>query len=316
LLSDGYVSWYDDSGTFYYPSSSSEEDDGESRYLSMSSSSWTRHSIYREAGDGDGRLVFEVGTSDRSYSNLYNIATKSGSVLLGLMVANATSTHDMYVDDVYVDSTRARVELCRGSTWESRVSCDIQIPTAWSTSSITASVNTGAFDAGDTAYVYVVDSDGNVNNSVHSVVIGESVSDYVYSDVGVVTDTDDSAYGTFAWQSNSYTADRSDEYVYLTISRTSGSDGDVSVQWSSNSGTAVHGTDYYGSDNVTVDFADGETSQQVAIELIQNDATEDLSFTVSLANATDGASLGSTTTATVTILGTDTLAPPPELRLE
>ncbi len=309
MLSDGYVSWYTDGGSFYAPSVG-DEDSGKSRYLSLDSSAWTRHSIFRDAGNS---IEFSSGTTVRSYSNVSNITKQSGSVLLGLMVANATSTHNIWVDDVYIDNTKARVELCEGATWSTRIACDIQIPTSWSDSTIKATVNTGTFQTDDIAYLYVVDSDGTVNSSGYQVIIGETqVASSLSS--GISSSTYD--YGSFSWQQPSYAVERSSGYVYLTLARLDGSDGDVSVQWSSNGETAFHDIDYYGADNVTVSFADGETSKQIAIQLIQNAATDDRTFSVSLSNAAGGAALGSISSTSVTILGTSTISPPPTLRIQ
>ena len=72
-----------------------------------------------------------------------------------------------YVDDMYLDFTQARVEISNNSKWDEtkQIHKEIQIPTAWSNSSITVKVNQGAFQNGETAYLYVIDENGNVNSS-------------------------------------------------------------------------------------------------------------------------------------------------------
>jgi hypothetical protein len=69
----------------------------------------------------------------------------------------------IYVDDLYFDVTRARVEIGNASTWSGCTWREIQRPTAWSGSSITVVVNEGGFGSLSGKYVYVVDSEGNVN---------------------------------------------------------------------------------------------------------------------------------------------------------
>ncbi|KKP93460.1 MAG: hypothetical protein US25_C0046G0003 [Candidatus Moranbacteria bacterium GW2011_GWE1_36_7] len=69
----------------------------------------------------------------------------------------------VYMDDIYVDKTQARVEICDSSTWSARSHCEIQIPTVWSDASATVSVNQGSFADGATAYLYMVDENGNMN---------------------------------------------------------------------------------------------------------------------------------------------------------
>lgn len=68
-----------------------------------------------------------------------------------------------YFANVYVDTTMARVQVCSGSTWASPGQCEIQIPSAWSTSAITVTLNQGGLASLTNQYLYVVDSNGNVN---------------------------------------------------------------------------------------------------------------------------------------------------------
>ena len=67
-----------------------------------------------------------------------------------------------YFDDLYLDTTFSRVELCNHATHSSATLCEPQIPSAWSTSSITVTVNQGAL-TGDRAYLFVFDSNNNRN---------------------------------------------------------------------------------------------------------------------------------------------------------
>lgn len=69
----------------------------------------------------------------------------------------------IYYDDIYLDTTRARVEICDAATRAAATRCEIQIPSAWSGSDITVQVNQGAFLSGAVAYLYVIDAQGNSN---------------------------------------------------------------------------------------------------------------------------------------------------------
>jgi hypothetical protein len=78
-------------------------------------------------------------------------------------------------DDIYVDRTWARVMLSSSPTWGTSSAgplYEIQIPTAWSTSSITVQVNVGELPSGSAAYLYVVDATGAANASGFPVTIG------------------------------------------------------------------------------------------------------------------------------------------------
>jgi hypothetical protein len=70
----------------------------------------------------------------------------------------------VYVDNLYVDNTLARVEIGNAATYSGSTYREIQIPqTTWSSNSIHIKVNTGTFSNGQAAYLYVSDSSGNIN---------------------------------------------------------------------------------------------------------------------------------------------------------
>lgn len=85
-------------------------------------------------------------------------------------------------DDVYIDQTPARVELCSKSSYAAKQSqgdlCEIQIPASWSTTSIGVNFNQGAFSSGQTAYLYVTDADGAVNPQGYPLIIAGQGQDY------------------------------------------------------------------------------------------------------------------------------------------
>jgi hypothetical protein len=65
-----------------------------------------------------------------------------------------------YFADVYLDYSPAHVVLANNAVLASATIIEPQIPSAWSASSITATVNLGQFETGQTAYLIVVDSSG------------------------------------------------------------------------------------------------------------------------------------------------------------
>ena len=77
-----------------------------------------------------------------------------------------------YFDDIYVDTTLARVVLADAPVLGQAKIVENQIPTAWSSSSIAAKVNLGKFTQGQTAYLFVVDGSGNVNATGLAVTAG------------------------------------------------------------------------------------------------------------------------------------------------
>jgi hypothetical protein len=76
---------------------------------------------------------------------------------------NAPPTLTLWTDDIYIDNTFSRVMIGDASTYASSTHFEMQPPTAWSSSSITVSLNQGSFADGSTAYVYVIDANGNVS---------------------------------------------------------------------------------------------------------------------------------------------------------
>jgi hypothetical protein len=82
-----------------------------------------------------------------------------------------------YWSELYVDVTQARVELGNASTFSSCTHKEIQIPTAWSSGSLSFSANVGTFSPGSNVYLYVVDSNGSVNSNGYPLVVGGTVED-------------------------------------------------------------------------------------------------------------------------------------------
>lgn len=74
-------------------------------------------------------------------------------------------------DDLYIDTTWSRVMLCNDETYEDATICEPQIPSAWSTTSITVTANLGAL-TGTKAYLFVFDSDNNANATGYEVTLG------------------------------------------------------------------------------------------------------------------------------------------------
>jgi hypothetical protein len=65
-----------------------------------------------------------------------------------------------YFADAYIDTSLARVVLANKPVLSQATIIENQIPSAWSDGSISATVNLGQFNQGQTAYLFVVDSTG------------------------------------------------------------------------------------------------------------------------------------------------------------
>jgi hypothetical protein len=76
-----------------------------------------------------------------------------------------------YFADVYLDYSRARVMLGDAPTLEASTVREVQVPTNWSNTSITISANLGKFASGNTAYLYVINANGQPSPG-RAVIIG------------------------------------------------------------------------------------------------------------------------------------------------
>jgi len=90
---------------------------------------------------------------------------------VGHMINDCNGGHNF--DDVYMSNTRARIEIGNASTWSACTHREVQIPTSWSSGSITATVNQGSFADGASAYLYVVDAEGAASASGYPITIGQ-----------------------------------------------------------------------------------------------------------------------------------------------
>jgi hypothetical protein len=112
----------------------------------------------------------------------------------------------------------------------------------------------------------------------------------------------------------SYSVAESAGTVTITVMRTDGSFGDVSVDYATSNGTAMAGQDYTGASG-TINLADQQDSAKIEISIVDDSADEsDETFMVSLSNP-GNTSIGAVSEAAVTIQDNDdppvTTTPPP-----
>lgn len=118
--------------------------------------------------------------------------------------------------------------------------------------------------------------------------------------------------GSFEFAVGAYTVGESGGYVDVTINRTGGSDGAVSVDFRTGLMTARSGEDYVGIPLKSLTFANGETWKTERVSIINDSVQEsEETFKVLLSNPSAGATLGTIVEAIITVLDDDTAAPPP-----
>jgi hypothetical protein len=125
------------------------------------------------------------------------------------------------------------------------------------------------------------------------------------NDIGWTTTTTQFS-GILQFSSASYITALDQGSVTLTVTRTGSTTGTAAVQYATSDGTAQAGTDYAPISG-TLTFADGVASQTIVVSLLNNREIADgtKTFQLTLANPTQGAMLGSTTTAEITITEND-----------
>jgi plastocyanin len=108
--------------------------------------------------------------------------------------------------------------------------------------------------------------------------------------------------GSLQLSAANYNAGESAGSVTITVQRSGGDDGAVTVQYATANGTATAGQDYTASSG-TLSWADSNDSPKTFNVSLLGDSADEANetFTVTISNPTGGATLGTRTSATVTI---------------
>jgi hypothetical protein len=112
--------------------------------------------------------------------------------------------------------------------------------------------------------------------------------------------------GTLQFSPATYNVTEGNVNAQITVTRTSGSTGAISVQYATSNGTATAGSDYTAASG-TLNWANGDTAAKTIDITITDDALAESAETVNLtiSSATGGATIGSQSTATLTITDND-----------
>ncbi len=135
---------------------------------------WARSNSDPSLSDGVAQMWIDGTRVVNDTSYMYRSSTAAsvwGQMRIGYYSAKTGNTGcpesgaaQGYIDDLYISDSPARVEIGNNATYSLCTHREIQIPSAWASNgtSITATLNTGTF-ANGTAYLFVVDSDGNAS---------------------------------------------------------------------------------------------------------------------------------------------------------
>jgi hypothetical protein len=144
---------------------------------------WTkeeyRWQLNSAQGVGDGGWKIWMWDANQSSANWKSDSLSAGgtpdNVFLEDDPSNFTPAWSFaMLDNVYADSSWARVVVGSSPTYDGSYRREMMIPKTWSTTSITAYFHQGGFANGTTAYVYVCDSNDSCNATGFSIVINGS----------------------------------------------------------------------------------------------------------------------------------------------
>jgi Leucine-rich repeat (LRR) protein len=117
--------------------------------------------------------------------------------------------------------------------------------------------------------------------------------------------------GILQFSADNYTVNEGEATATITVTRTGGTAGTVSVDYASTDDTAIAGSDYTAVSD-TLNWADGDaTAKTFTVNIIDDSTVEDQErLYLSLGNVTGGAAIGNPNTAALTITDNDSLDDP------
>jgi hypothetical protein len=119
--------------------------------------------------------IWDDGRLGTQYNGVTDPSSATGTrteAIGGYARCSGYTSNWRYFADVYLDTSRARVVLANAANYNQASIREVQIPSSWSNNSINVSVNLGKFSSGQTAYLFVVDSNGTVSASGLPITIG------------------------------------------------------------------------------------------------------------------------------------------------
>jgi uncharacterized delta-60 repeat protein len=128
-----------------------------------------------------------------------------------------------------------------------------------------------------------------------------------------LTISNDNSYGTLQFSAPSYLVNENGGYATITVIRTGGAAGSVSVNYATTNGTATNGVNYFATNGVLL-FAPNQTATNFNVTIIDDGVQDPANFyfNVILTNAVNAA-LASPSNAVVKILDAETYNWPPGL---
>jgi len=291
--------------------------------------------------DGETSKMISIPIPDDSISETdkyfsVNLSNPTGGATLGNQSsiqigigdndAPTISINDVQVTEGNSGTTDAVFTVSLNRAYFSDAHVDFATVAGTATSGVDYQPTSGtlAFLKGETTKTVTVKINGDTTqepNEAFTVKLSNNDSLSVSKGVGTGTINDDDAAqpaGTLAFSAATYTVNENGGQATITVKRTNGSGGAVSIQYATGAGgTATANADYTPA-NGTLNWADGDTADKAFTVAIVDDSSNEADETVNLvlSNATGGAVVGAPSTAALTISDNDVAQPPTTVQLE
>lgn len=226
----------------------------------------------------------------------------------------SSTSYTVAENAVGIDVTVSRVG---GNSGTVTVDYDTADGTATAASDYQPASGTLTFPDGDVSETFVVtilddsvfEGDETLLASLSNVGGGATLGSPANATITINEDDPPPAAGSLEFALAVVAVDEADSSVDVEVVRSGGSAGAVSIDYVTNDGTATAGSDYVAATG-TLDFADGQTSRQITVGVLDDSLFEgDEDFGLSLSNPTGGASPGAQSQMLVTVIDDDPQPP-------
>ena len=145
--------------------------------------SWGRWEFWLDyedtAAQNDGHIITWYNLQEKRNETGINLCDVEGGqfvedLRIGHMFQgfeNLTHVRSFF-DDVYIATTRARVELGNASTYAACTRREIQVAAEWGSTRIEVPLRTVQFTSGEQVYLYIIDEDGTISSG-YAIELGE-----------------------------------------------------------------------------------------------------------------------------------------------
>jgi ELWxxDGT repeat protein len=259
-----------------------------------------------------------VGESDRTVN--LTLDTPSGGATLGTPSAAVLTIQETdfgqiqfgaAVYTVFEDGGSVTITVVRtgGSDGTSTIGYTTRNGTALAGTDYQAASGTLVFNAGDTSKSFVVtilDDPNSETNKIFNLSLDLPVGNDTLGSQGTAQVVIvPHGFGQLQFSSASYSVNQDAGLATITVTRSVGINGAVSVNYSTSDGTGIGGVNYANTSG-TLSFAPGQTSAQFVVPILDNSAGPvNQTVNLTLRAPGGGATLGTPTSAVLTITETD-----------